>query len=182
MHQKIPGQRGGAAFGASDVSGCRVLRNKNGGVYLFVLVVMLSVTMLVSAALAVTAASRRITARYGEFSSLFDLAVAANEQALFDLQNTLDIQGVNFDAAAQARVSTSYFTSVITTADHSEVIDTFQIVTTVAPQEARFRVFSTVSRVFEDVLIETVPATVTAYIVFLDVDTLKMVQSRRIFS
>ena len=157
------------------------LANKNGGVYLFVLVVMFSVTIMVSAALAVTAASRRITARYTEFSSLYDLAVAANEQALFYLQTALTAQGEYFHVAAQAQVRTSYFTSELTAPGHPEITETFRIITTVSPQVTQFRVQSTVSRVFEDITILPSPAIVTAYIVFLDDTTLEMVQSRRIF-
>jgi hypothetical protein len=69
-----------------------------------VVVASLMVLTLVLTVLTVTAASRRITARYGYFYGMYDLAVAGNENALFVIKRGLERHREAAHEAAQARI------------------------------------------------------------------------------
>jgi hypothetical protein len=62
-------------------------KTNSGGAYIIVIVAVLVVLTVVTAVLCVTAASRDVTARYGDFFGMYDLAAAGNERAFFIIQN-----------------------------------------------------------------------------------------------
>jgi len=62
-----------------------VTKSQQGSAYLMVLFVSLLLFVMVSLVLAITAVSRRTTARYDNFVGLFDLGVASMEQVLLVL-------------------------------------------------------------------------------------------------
>jgi len=70
-----------------------------GSAYVLVVVASLLILTLVLTTLTVTAASRRITARYEEIFSLYDLAVAGNEQAFYLMQRGELAMHFNFNPA-----------------------------------------------------------------------------------
>lgn len=58
-------------------------KNSSGSAYIFVVIVMLTLFLLITAALGVTATSRRISGYYIAYSGLYDLALAGAERTLF---------------------------------------------------------------------------------------------------
>ena len=67
------------------------MRNCNSGhAYIMVLMVSMLIFLLLSVTLTVTARSRQITMQYQYFGSLYDLAVAGSEKALFILNQAID--------------------------------------------------------------------------------------------
>ena len=79
------------------------MKNKRtcGGGYILVLTAAALIMLLVTAALAVTAMSRRITARYAQFAGLYDLAVAGNEQVLHLIRNAVNDNRATIIASAR---------------------------------------------------------------------------------
>ena len=75
------------------------LKSRQGGAYIMVLTVAMLLIALVLSVLTVTINSRRVTARYGYFFGLYDLAVAGNEQVFFILRRGLSV----YREAANAR-------------------------------------------------------------------------------
>jgi hypothetical protein len=133
--------------------------------------------MLVTAALTVSIVSRRVTTYYPNFSSLYDLAVAGNEQVLFYLSETPEEDRTipTLTAIAAASYPREWeITVVLTPEGEPPVSDTYHAVTTVTPLTDRLRVQTRVYRAPGGT-----PATVRAYVV-LDGLTLQMVHSRRI--
>ena len=63
-----------------------------GNAYVFVLIIMMSVFLLSTAALGITASSRRISGQYIRFAGLYDLALSGAERAKMILQQGLDAQ------------------------------------------------------------------------------------------
>ncbi|MCL2198416.1 MAG: hypothetical protein FWB80_05795 [Defluviitaleaceae bacterium] len=61
-------------------------KSTRGGAYILVVMSSLLILTLVLTALTVTATSRNITARYGYFHGMYDLAVAGNEQVFLLMQ------------------------------------------------------------------------------------------------
>jgi len=154
--------------------------NRRGSAYVFVLVAVLMMMMLVSVALAVTVASRRTTAYYSDFASLYDLAVAGNEQVLFFLREAFYPGAENPMLPLQAAVAAAYprswtFSVEWAVDERDPLTHTFRANTAVTPLGDRFRVQT---QVYHYALIP-IPATVRAYIV-LDGNTLAMVESMRI--
>ena len=68
--------------------------------------------MLVTVILLITASSRQVTARYGYFVGLYDLAVAGNQQALFLLQQGLNANRTVINDLTQQRISAGDITSI----------------------------------------------------------------------
>ena len=64
-------------------------KKTGGGAYIMVIAASLMVFSLVLAAFTITTSSRNITARYGYFYAMYDIAVAGNQQAFFLLKNEL---------------------------------------------------------------------------------------------
>jgi len=62
------------------------MKSRKGNAYIMVMVATMAMLMLISVVLLVTVSSRQTTARYANFTGLYDLAIAGNEQALFLLQ------------------------------------------------------------------------------------------------
>ena len=65
-------------------------KTRRGGAYIMVITAIMLILLLVTVALGVTTASRRITARYAYTVGLYDLAVSGNEQALIFLRQRFD--------------------------------------------------------------------------------------------
>ena len=159
--------------------------NRRGSAYIFVLVAMLLVSMLAGVALTVTISSRRITARYVDFSGLYNLAVGANEQALFTIRDALVANAMALQpapplqvmqAAALAFGPRNWEMAVAISYDDAVLRhDVYQFSTTLTPVGERVRVQTRVER---DAPLP-IPATVRAYIV-LDGNTARMVHSMRI--
>jgi len=61
-------------------------KHKAGNAYIMVMIAAMAVLMVVSVAIIITARSRQVSARYGYYSGLYDLAVAGNQQVLFLLR------------------------------------------------------------------------------------------------
>jgi len=70
-----------------------------------VMIAALAMLMLVFAALFITRSSRQVTARYGYFVGLYDLAVAGNEQALFLLWQGVEANRELINERANERTS-----------------------------------------------------------------------------
>jgi len=68
------------------------MTHQSGSAHIMVIMIATIVLLLISALLLVTISSRRATERYVNFSGLYDLAVAGNEQALFLLQQGVDAE------------------------------------------------------------------------------------------
>jgi len=66
------------------------MKSRKGNAYIMVMIVTVTVFMLISIVLFITISSRQITARYGYYVGLYDLAVAGNEQVLFLLMQGID--------------------------------------------------------------------------------------------
>jgi len=66
------------------------MTRQSGSAHIMVIMVATIVLLLVSALLLVSISGRRATERYINFASLYDLAIAGNEQALFMLQQGVD--------------------------------------------------------------------------------------------
>jgi len=81
-----------------------ISKAQHGGAYIMVITAIMLIFMLVAVALSVTAASRRITARYAYNVGLFDLAVSGNEQALFLLCQSFDSQKEDVISRAWAQI------------------------------------------------------------------------------
>jgi len=162
------------------------LRNRRGNAYLFVIIAVLMMTLLAGVALALTASSRRASMDYIEFAGLYDLAVAGNEQALFDLRD-LFASGTTSPAAINIEAMPSW-----QTIGPGEVERMWQInvpgaafdgrttvvyVPSVSPLDVRWRVYTRVNRVGAALF----PVSVQAYIVpALDGNSLRMINSTRI--
>ena len=58
-----------------------------GSAYIFVLMIMLTLFLLITSVLALTASSRRISSHYIQFAGLYNLALAGNERALLLLRD-----------------------------------------------------------------------------------------------
>lgn len=65
---------------------------------------MLLLFLMVSAALAVTARSRRVSARYPYYANLYDIAVAGNERALFLMRAEINKQHTALDARIREEI------------------------------------------------------------------------------
>lgn len=76
------------------------LHNHKGSAYAYIFIVTMLLSTVIAVTLAVTAASRRVTAQYPYYAGLYDLAVAGNEQALRVLRTEIESQR----SAIQARV------------------------------------------------------------------------------
>ncbi|MCL2189105.1 MAG: hypothetical protein FWC16_09325 [Defluviitaleaceae bacterium] len=156
------------------------MNNRQGSAYIFVLVAALLITLLAGIALTITVASRRVTASYSDFSSLYNLAVGGNERVLFFTREFLagydapTIQDLHNAALAFAPLGWD-LTVEITQQDDTTRIDTYRFLTTVMPLTDRVRVQTRVYRIAAI----TVPATINAYLK-LDGSSVAMVHSIRI--
>ncbi|MCL2421774.1 MAG: hypothetical protein FWD03_07950 [Defluviitaleaceae bacterium] len=63
--------------------------------YMFTLMIMLTMFLLITAVLGVTASSRRVSGHYIQFAGLYDMALASNERALFLLRDAIDHQSIS---------------------------------------------------------------------------------------
>ena len=61
-------------------------KSSTGSAYVMILIVMLTLFLLLTAALGVTAVGRRVSGQYMRFAGLYNLALAGNERALFLLE------------------------------------------------------------------------------------------------
>ena len=87
MNEFLKGKTAGEKFfGKSFSPAPQHQKRTSGSAYILVVVASLLILTLVLTALTVTASSRRLTSRYEEFFSLYDLAVAGNEQAFYLMQ------------------------------------------------------------------------------------------------
>ena len=171
----------------------RALRNRRGSAYLFVVVAVLMVTMLAAAALAVTIAGRRVSARYVEFAGLYDLAVAGNEQALFSLRVALvaALQTAEGGALTASEIYMALLPAVAAASREWDMVlfdETLRAETVVSslplgvdnPSDAIFRVQTQVYRVEAGMLPGAERPTVVRADIVLDAQSLTMVHSRRI--
>ncbi|MCL2216764.1 MAG: hypothetical protein FWB91_07055 [Defluviitaleaceae bacterium] len=81
-------------------------KSSRGGAYIMTLTVAMLLIALVLSVLTITVNSRRITARYGYFFGLYDLAIAGNEQAFFRMQQSLQNYSIAAHSRAQSRTLT----------------------------------------------------------------------------
>jgi hypothetical protein len=170
------------------------VNNKNGNAYLFVLAAVLFIFMLVTVALTLSATSRRLTTYYPQSTSLYDLAIAGNEQVYFYLSEIMGTipddrtpeETMNILSAALAHTCADphcaipkyprhwELTVTIAPQGQSVLTDTFYATTNVFLLSGYFRVETMIRRGPMGP-----PTTVEADIV-LDGFTLRMVHSRRV--
>ena len=79
-------------------------KHTRGSAYIMVVSVSMAILTMVLAVLLITAASRRVTARYSYFFGLYDLAVLGNQQAFYLLEQGLLLHSGTAHAAVQARL------------------------------------------------------------------------------
>ncbi|MCL2364819.1 MAG: hypothetical protein FWC71_09180 [Defluviitaleaceae bacterium] len=164
----------------------RILRNRRGNAYLFVIVAVLMITLLAGVVLTLTAASRRSSMYYIGFSGLYALAVAGNEQALFDMReffaaSTTNPPTINIEAMPSWQPTTpgvvyrSWQVTVLSESFNGKTTVTYAPL--VNPYEARWHVRSVVNRTDA----AQFPVAVQADIVpTLDGNSLRMINSTRI--
>jgi len=75
-----------------------------GSTYIFVLMVMLTLFLMITAVIGVTAAGRRISGHYVQFAGLYDLALAGNERAFFLLRQEVERHNQTINERVKQRI------------------------------------------------------------------------------